>query len=151
MLPLVEQALGWETRLTIAAPVDDPAVLDRFREHPRVTLRGALADLAPLYDAHRLFVAPLLVAAGLPAQVYEAASFGVPVVASDVLCRQLGWQADGDLLAGSTDDPDGFAALVVGLYRDGALWHRLRHAALARLAAEDGRARAAETLRAILG
>jgi len=64
-------------------------VLDRFRDHPRVTLRGPVTDLTPLYDSHRVFVAPTRFAAGVPYKVHEAASFGLPVVATDLLRRQL--------------------------------------------------------------
>ena len=94
----VEQALGWETRLTVAGFTDRRVSLARFREQPRITLRGMVEDIEPLYDAHRIFVAPTRYAAGMPYKVHEAASFGLPVVASELLRRQLGWQSGRDLL-----------------------------------------------------
>jgi hypothetical protein len=151
VLPLVQAALGWETRLTIAGAAEDPALLERFRGHPRITLRGALADLTPLYDAHRIFVAPIRFAAGLPYKVYEAAARGVPVVASDLLRRQMGWEDGADLLSAPAADPAAFADRIVTLYRDAALWQRLRDAALARLAAENGPERMVAALRTLLG
>ena len=51
-----------------------------------------VADTEPLYAAHRLFVAPARFAAGAPYKVYEAASFGLPVVATELLREQLGWE-----------------------------------------------------------
>ncbi len=149
VLPRVEQSLGWETRLTIAGHADDPALLDRFRDHPRITLRGALVDLTPLYDQHRLFVAPTRFAAGLPYKVYEAARFGLPVVASEILCRQMGWQDGHDMLS-ATADPARFAAQIIDLYRDPALWQRLRDAALARLAVENSPERFIASVQAML-
>ena len=99
VLPLVEKELGWETRLTVVGYTAPEVSLERFRDHPRVTLRGALADTEPVYDSHRVFVAPTRIAAGTPYKVYEAASFGLPVVATELLRRQLDWE-DGDGTAG---------------------------------------------------
>ena len=70
----------------------------RFEQHPRITLYGPVADLTPLYAANRIFVAPTRYAAGAPYKVLEAASRDLPVVATDVLCRQLGWAEDQDIL-----------------------------------------------------
>ncbi len=150
VLPLVQQSLGWETRLTIAGYTEDAGLLDRFRGHPRITVREPLADTTPLYNSHRMFVAPTRYAAGLPYKIYEAASFGVPVVASDMLCRRMGWQDGEEMLSAPTTDPAAFAAHIVGLYRDKAQWQLLRDAALARLAAENGPERMMGALRKIL-
>jgi GT2 family glycosyltransferase/glycosyltransferase involved in cell wall biosynthesis len=133
VLPLIEQDLGWQTRLTVAGYTGPDVTLDRFRDHPRVTLRGTVADLQPLYDSHRMFVAPTRFAAGTPYKVYEAASFGLPAVATELLRRQLGWEDDRDLLTASAADPVGFARQAVALQRDETLWNRLREGALERL------------------
>ncbi len=137
VLPLIEQALGWETRLTVAGYVAPGITLDRFRSHPRVTLHGEAADLAPLYASHRVFVAPSRFAAGIPYKVHEAAAFGLPVVTTVVLARQLDW-ADGKCIgAAGIHDPAGFAARVVALHRDAPLWERIRAAALARVTTDQ--------------
>src|SRR6185503_12342195 len=107
--------------------------LDRFRDHPRVTLRGAVSDLTPLYDSHRVFVAPTRFAAGTPYKVHEAASFGLPVVATELLRRQLGWENGRDLLSADATDPAAFARHAIVAQRDEALWSRLRDTSLERL------------------
>jgi glycosyltransferase involved in cell wall biosynthesis len=137
VLPLVERALGWETRLTIVGYTAPNVSMNRFADHPRVTLRGTVPDLVPLYDSHRLFVAPTRFAAGSPYKVHEAASFGLPVVASALLASQLGWRDGEALLVAPTDDAERMAERIVTLYRDEALWQRLRDGALARLVAEN--------------
>jgi GT2 family glycosyltransferase/glycosyltransferase involved in cell wall biosynthesis len=151
VLPLVQDTLGWETRLTIAGYMAEGVTLDRFRDHPRVSLRGPMPDMGPLYDAHRLFVAPTRYAAGTPYKLHEAASYGLPIVASDLLCEQTGWEDGRELLAAPRTDAQSFARQIVTLYGDRVRWQRIRDAALARLAAENGRERYAEALRAILG
>ncbi len=139
VLPLIEQALGYETRLTIVGSMAKGVNLDRFRDHPRITLRGEVGDTVPLYNAHRVFIAPTRYAAGLPYKVHEAASYGVPVVATELLRSQLGWQHDRELLAADAADPAAFAAHVVALYRSEALWIRIRNAAAAHIRDVGGR------------
>ena len=132
-LPLVEAELKWETRLTIAGYVAQGVDLSRFEHHPRITLRGPVADLAPLYNAHRVFVAPTRYAAGAPYKVLEAAASGLPVVATEVLRSELGWRSGQEILAARSDDPVSFAAGIVGLYRDEALWQSVCDGALRRV------------------
>jgi O-antigen biosynthesis protein len=151
VLPLVEAELAWETRLTVVGYTAEHVSLERFRGHARVTLRGMVADTEPLYAAHRLFVAPARFAAGAPYKVYEAASFGLPVVATELLREQLGWEDGRELLAADHTDPAGFARKIVTLYRDAELWQRLRDSALARLAAENSRKRYVTALTGLLG
>jgi GT2 family glycosyltransferase len=151
VMPLVEQELGWQTRLTVAGYTAPDITLDRFRDHPRVTLRGAIADLEPLYDSHRVFVAPTRFAAGTPYKVDEAASYGLPVVATDVLYRQLGWEDGQELLVASAADPAAFAHQVVVLQRDETLWDRLRDAALKRLDRKNSQAAYSAAIAAVLG
>jgi len=151
VLPLIERELRWETRLTVVGYTAPEVSLERFREHPRVTLRGMVADTAPLYDSHRLFVAPTRIAAGVPYKVHEAASFGLPVVATELLGRQLGWQDDQELLVAAATDPAAFARQVVRLYRDPALWGTLRDRALERLRRENDAAGYAAAVESVLG
>ena len=151
VLPIVEKSLGWETRLTIAGYTAPDVTLARFASHPRVTLRGTVPDLAPLYASHRLFIAPTRFAAGAPYKVHEAASHGLPVVATALLCAQLGWTNGAELLTADATDPAAFAAQIVALYRDEALWIRLRDAALTRLGRENNADDYAASLEAVLG
>ena len=133
VLPLIEKNLGWQTRLTIAGYVAPGIELSCFDNHPRITLLGAVADLTPLYDAHRVFVAPTRFAAGAPYKILEAASFGLPVVATDLLCAELGWTPQKDIMAAPVGDAGLFAAGVLSLYQDASLWCSIRQHALLRL------------------
>jgi len=117
VLPLIEQALGYETRLTIVASMGEGVDLARFADHHRITLLGEVVDTIPLYDAHRVFIAPTRLAAGVPYKVHEAASYGVPVVATTLLRDQLGWEDGQDLLAAAPSDPEAFANHIIALYR----------------------------------
>ena len=114
VLPLIEQELGWETRLTVAGYIGPEVSLEQLRQHPRITLRGTVSDLEALYNAGRIFVAPTRYAAGVPYKVHQAASCGIPVVATELLRRQLGWIGGRDLVAVDAGDPAAFAHAVCG-------------------------------------
>jgi len=150
VLPAVEQELGYETRLTIVGTTAKGVTFERFEHHPRVTLKGELADIGSLYNAHRVFIAPTRFAAGAPYKVYEAASFGLPVVATDLLCNQMEWTSGSEMLCSGVSDPARFAAHIVKLYRDAELWQRIRANAAARIRAENGRDQYVRALQAVL-
>ncbi len=137
VLPLIEEDLGSETRLTIAGYLGKEVTLDRFRDHARITLIGPISATDGLYGSHRVFVAPTRFAAGAPYKVYEAASFGIPVVTTELLRRQLGWRHQEELLAAEAADPGSFANCVTRLYRDEELWENIRGAAACRLSSEN--------------
>jgi glycosyltransferase involved in cell wall biosynthesis len=102
-----------------------------------------VADLTPLYDRARLFVAPTRFAAGIPYKIHHAAAHGLPVVCTPLLSRQLGW---GDEVRAAED----LAAAVCDLYGDEAAWQRQRDAALARVTADCDPQKFAAALREAL-
>jgi glycosyltransferase involved in cell wall biosynthesis len=108
-----------------------------FGRARRVRLRGPVDALVQVYNNHRIFVAPTRYAGGIPFKLHEAASYGLPIVASTLLCQQVGWRGDVELLAASVTDPHEFATQIVKLYTDETLWNQMRQGALARLAVEN--------------
>jgi O-antigen biosynthesis protein len=61
----------------------------------------------------------------------------VPVVASELLRRQLRWENGRELLSADVDDPEGFARHIVALYRTEELWEAVRAAAAERVRREN--------------
>ena len=88
-------------------------------------------------------VAPTRFAAGVPIKVYDAASYGVPVVMTDLLADQLGWKHDG--IAAAPAVPDLMAAAVKELALNPDAWHRCQ-SLQAKLVSEDCNPAAFETL-----
>lgn len=114
-----------------------------------VRLVGRVDDLTPWYDRHRVFIAPTRFAAGVPAKVIEAACNGIPVVATPLLVRQLGWEDGIDIASGA--DAAAFALAVAALYNDSQTWTRMCHAMAGRTRAQYATASFASTLRAAFG
>ncbi len=101
----------------------------RIQERASSTIRvlGSQDQLEHWYDAARVFVAPVRFAGGVPVKVIEAAACGVPVVASAVLARQLGWMSGREIQ--HARDADAFARATARLLQDDALWLRQQTAA----------------------
>jgi GT2 family glycosyltransferase len=138
-------------KLTVIGYTAPDIDLTEFAGHPHIEMRGAVDDLAPAYDSHRVFIAPTRFAAGTPYKVYETASFGLPCVATDLLIRQLGWGEGVELLGAPISSPAEFARQVARLYQSEPLWRRLRERGLRRLERENGRAAFEATVRRIIG
>ncbi len=147
--PRVRQEIG-DARLLIAGFVAEGLDVRRLLSGTGVVHMGFVDDPRTLYETARVFVAPTRFAAGIPFKVHEAASFGVPVMATTLLCDQLGWQSERDILARSPDDAASFAADLIRLYSDAALWQTLRENALERIGDDCGRADFTAVIKAIL-
>jgi hypothetical protein len=132
VLPLIRRGLGRDIPLELVGITRAPAIADR--DDGRLRIRGALADLAPVYARSRVFVAPTRFASGLPLKVYDSAAHGVPVVMTPLLARQTGWRHEQDALV--ADSPAAFADACLRLYNDEPLWTHLRAGALGRVSQE---------------
>ncbi len=150
VLPRIEAALGWAARLSIAGYVAPGVDMSWFDANPRIRHYGPVADLTQLYNRHRVFVAPTRFAAGAPYKVLEAAAFGVPVVGTDLLMEELGWESGVDLLSVPVGDAVAFADAILAAHEDQAIWEGLRQHALDRLLREFGRAGFVSDIRDVL-
>jgi glycosyltransferase involved in cell wall biosynthesis len=135
VLPRIQAVLGSDIPITIAGVNKSERV--RQLAGPAVRITGPLPDLTELYDTARAFIAPTRYAAGIPHKVHEAAAHGLPVVATPLLAKQLGWSdVETFLVAG---DAESFAARCIQLHKDPDLWTKVRNAELARIQSECSR------------
>jgi len=115
---------------------------------PALTVTGWVPEVAPYLDRARVSIAPLRYGAGVKGKIGEAMSRGLPVVTTAVGAEGMGL-VDGEhaLVA---DDPEAFAAAVVRLHGDRALWERLAANGRAQIERLLGPRAALEGLRALL-
>ncbi|MCD9031650.1 glycosyltransferase family 4 protein, partial [Luteimonas sp. Y-2-2-4F] len=145
ILPRVREALpGLPLHLVGDVPAEDAAALQRAG----ATVHGRVADLAPVLDAARVSVAPLLSGAGVKGKINTAMSHGLPVVTTSIGAEGMHLAHGRDALI--ADDASAFAAAVVGLHEDEALWDRLARGGLENVEAHFSPAAAARTLDALL-
>lgn len=94
-----------------------------------VYFHGRVSSISDYYNKSRVFIAPTRFAAGIPYKIHEAASFGLPVVSTQLLSQQLGWRHRQELLAARIEKYD-FARHVIDLYHDEDLWNLLQKNAI---------------------
>ena len=129
VLPQLRAVLGEEVVLSLVGKSESQDVIKRKARG--IDFRGQLLDLNEIYENARVFVAPTRFAAGVPLKVYGAAAHGVPCVVTSLLARQLGWSHECEVLI--ADTPQAFAEQCLRVYRDEALWERIRTTAFERV------------------
>jgi len=111
-----------------------------FCEHAglagRYTVMSDVKDMASVYAKARIAVAPTRFAGGIPFKAHEAASYGVPVMMTELLADQLGWADDPNIMAGSHADPAGFAEAIASVYQGRPKWKSAQKACVSRIQAE---------------
>lgn len=146
ILPKIQGSLGPEASFTFAGLNLSEKIAGIKREG--VIQLGVVPNLNKTYDQARVFVAPTRFSAGLPMKIHEAASHGLPVVATSQLASQLGWTGEKDLLV--ADDTQTFADQCIRLYTDPSLWSRIRENALERVRRECSPEAFLATLKSVL-
>jgi GT2 family glycosyltransferase/glycosyltransferase involved in cell wall biosynthesis len=127
---------------------DAPPEVLALGELPGVHLHGFVPDLGPLLEGARVGVAPLRYGAGVKGKVNHSLAHGQPMVAT--LCAVEGMHlTDGvDVLV--ADDAEAFAAAVVRLHEDRALWQALSAGGLENTRRHFSPAAVRATLRTLL-
>lgn len=146
VMPRIDALMGRGWSLEVVGRFSAPSLSNMGNE--RIRWHGQVDCLDGFYANARLFIAPTRLSAGIPLKVVEAASVGLPVVASGKLVSQLGWRDGWELLAAS--DADAFAEACVRLYEDDVLWARLRQGGLSVITREYSHEGFRESLRGAL-
>lgn len=120
VLPLVRKELP-DVRLHVVGSrmPDQIAAL----AEPGVEVHGYVEQLEPLIEQARISVAPLRYGAGVKGKVNMAMSHGLPVVATPMAVEGIDARHGSDVLV--AESAQDFAAHVIRLYRDEALWQTL--------------------------
>ena len=116
--------------------------------HRNVECAGRVEDLAPLFAAKRVFAAPIRYGTGINTKNLQALAQGVPLVTTSVGAEGIGLENEEHALV--ADDAKEFAAGVVRLNRDAALWEKLARAGREMIAAHFSREHLASQIRRIL-
>ncbi|MBB03145.1 MAG: glycosyl transferase family 2 [Planctomyces sp.] len=146
ILPAMKQQSGSPADMTIAGMMLDDT--QKYCRKHGCEVLGRVDDLSEVYCQARVFVAPTQFAAGIPLKIIEAAAHGVPVVATGILARQLGWNHEEQLLVADTEEE--FAACCLRLLQDDQLWESIRAKALEAVARDYSREGIKRTLTASL-
>jgi len=144
-LPNVE-ALDWflrevfprirkdEPRARLVIVGSDPPPRHSLRDPEAVEMIGFVEDVREPLMRYALFICPILAGSGVRVKLLEAFAAGIPVVSTRVGAEGFADQ-DGEICA-LADDPEAFAAHVVGLLRNPAEAEALARRARAEVVAQ---------------
>lgn len=135
--PELEKFLPENSRLIIAGHLGPEVSFSAFPSAPRIMYLGEVEDLSVLYNEARFFIAPTRYAAGIPYKLYEAAAYGLPIVASDILCRQMGWICGKEIISSPTEMVECFSEAIMDNYYNYMSWEKLRSCSLKRIYKEN--------------
>ena len=121
ILPLIAATVP-ATRVDVVGNDAPPEVQLLASEH--VFIRGYVQDLAALYEASDIAIAPLTWGGGLKGKVAEAMLHGLPVVTTTVGAAGFDLDPDSDALV--RDSPQGFAEAVLRLFASDLEYERVR-------------------------
>ena len=145
ILPKIRLVLG-DVSLTVVGINESDRIWSMASEALQIV--GPRKELRTLYADKRVFIAPTRYSAGVPHKIHEAAAHGIPVVATPLLARQLGWADGEELLIGETADD--LAERSIELYTNPDLWEKVRRQALERVARDCSPGQFDRTLREVL-
>ncbi len=89
----------------------------------RIVARGYVKDLAPMFAAGRLTVAPLRYGGGVKGKIVSSLSYGVPVIATSIAAEGMGLTHGSDVLV--ADTPDQMADQIMYAYFNNDIWTRM--------------------------
>lgn len=119
IFPKIQQSVQDDVRVIVVG-LNGASELNGIK-NPAFKFLGMQDDLTQFYNSCRVFIAPTRFAAGIPHKIHEAAAHGIPVVATDLLVSQLGWENEVEIL--SSEGAQSFATNCIRLYGDKDLWN----------------------------
>ncbi len=117
ILPLVKQSIP-NPEVLIVGRDPTPALIERSRRFPEVTVTGFVDDLRPYLERAAVCAAPLRFGAGVQNKVLEAMAMEVPVVTTSIAAAGLRVDGAEEPPVYIADDKEGFAACLVELLQD---------------------------------
>jgi len=146
IFPLV---MAMESQATFLVVGSDPPAEILAYASERIRVLGYVPDVEAMLATCRLTVAPLRYGAGVKGKVNQSLAHGVPVVATSQGAEGMFLVDEESILI--ADKPQDFAAAVLRLYREPALWQRLSNAGLEVMERHFSFAAAREKILAIPG
>jgi glycosyltransferase involved in cell wall biosynthesis len=133
ILPRLRQSIS-DLEIFIVGRDPSPALLERARHCPEVTITGFVDDLRPYLEEATMFVAPLRYASGMQNKIQEALAMGVPIITTPIVAAGLRVEGGEEPPLYVADGERQFADTIVNLLGQEA--ERARLAAAGRRFAE---------------
>jgi glycosyltransferase involved in cell wall biosynthesis/SAM-dependent methyltransferase len=102
-----------------------PSEVTALHDGSGTIIHGHMKDIAPMFRACKLSVAPLRFGAGIKGKIATSLAYGLPVVATSLAVEGMEITAGEHVLV--ADEPQKFADAIVDAYTSEDLWSRLSH------------------------
>ena len=119
ILPHIRKTIP-DIRVLIVGRDPMPALLERAKRNPEVTVTGFVDDVRPYLERTAVAVAPLRYGAGIQNKVLEAMAMEVPVVTTRLAADGLRVEGEARLPLETADTAEEFAGQVVALLQNPA-------------------------------
>ncbi|MBW3665221.1 MAG: glycosyltransferase [Actinobacteria bacterium] len=148
IVPLLPDGFLESHPLSVVGNALEETDLATLCDRANVHMVGWVPSVLPYLAANRMSVVPLTYGAGTKRKLVQSMIAGTPVISTSVGIEGLPVRDGAHLLV--ADEPADFAARVVDLAADDALWRRLSRNGRRRVLASHGRGGAREQLAAAL-
>lgn len=118
--PLVREAIP-AVKLFIVGDYAPPEIAAYASNE--VTITGYVADVDPIFQNCRVFIAPLRFGSGIKGKIGQALSYGLPVVTTTIGAEGMSLENGSEAII--ADEAREFAAALIRVYQNAALWQRL--------------------------
>lgn len=135
--PKLEKFLPIDVNLIIVGHLGSGISFSSFPKSDRIKYIGKVDDIYYFYNRCRLFLAPTRFAAGIPYKIYEAASHGLPIVASNILCDQVKWNNDKEIISAENGNFQDFIEKIIDLYSNKTKWSEIRSGSFNKILIEN--------------
>lgn len=114
ILPLIKRSIP-RPEVLIVGRDPSPALLERARQHPEITVTGFVDDMRPYLESASVFAAPLRYGSGIQNKILEAMAMELPVVTTSLAAAGLRVDGAGDPPVIAADGEEQFAQRLVAL------------------------------------
>ena len=151
IFPAIRNTMGSRAQLCLIGYQGSQRIRKMIRENadPQIRVAGQVPRVDTYLRQARVFIAPTRYSSGLPTKILDAAAHGLPVVATSLLAKQLGWHAGSEIMVADSDEEIASASAL--LHEDEELWTRLRDGAQQRILRDHHPDAFAASLRILLG
>ena len=98
--------------------------LDEVKEnHENFEYLGKIDDLSKFFSKLKVFIVPTRVGAGISIKLHLAASFGIPIITTNIIASQMSLNSEEEVLTANNSEE--FAHKINLIFNDYEIWKRL--------------------------
>ena len=102
---------------------NNPTMDIKSLENDKISVPGFVEDVAPYFNANKIFVAPLRYGAGMKGKIGQSYEFGLPIISTTIGVEGMGLKDGLNILV--ADNTQSFAQKIISLNSNPLTWNML--------------------------